>query len=88
LPKLNELSNKVYDKFNMKYKRNDINNKKIEEIFNDDINAFNDFIRNNNELFNINKQITKNSNISEIINFPGSTINLVYTKIIKIYNNF
>jgi len=88
LPKLNELSNKVYDKFNMKCKRNDINNKKIEEIFNDDINAFNNFIRNNNELFNINKQITKNSNISEIINFPGSTINLVYTKIIKIYNNF
>ena len=92
ITKLNQFTNKVYDKLNMRYSEEDINNKKIKEIFNDelkeDINNFNDFIEKNNKLFDINNKITEDNKLRDIINIPGSIINLIYTEIINIYNEF
>ena len=92
IPKLNILSNKVYDKINMRYNKEEVNTKKIKEVFNNelkgDINTFNDFIENNNKLFDTRYKIDEDNYLSEIINIPGSKLNLIYAEIIKIYNTF
>ena len=92
IPKLNQFSNKVYDKLNIRYNRKEIHNKKIKEVFKDelkkDINIFNNFIENNNKLFDKRNKINEDENLKEIINIPGSKINLIYTKIIQMYNTF
>ena len=95
IPKLNKLSNKVYDKLNMKIIQEDIKSKTIKELFNNELNQdleeYNDFIEKNKKLFDINKKIQKINNektLYEIINIPGSNINYIYKKIIEIYNNF
>ena len=92
LPKLNEFSNRVYDKLNMKLSRNDINRKTIKEIFNNELNQdikdLNNFIECNNKIFNLNKKIDSGCNIKEIININGSIINIIYEESIKQYNNY
>ena len=92
LPKLNEFSNKVYNKINMRYTKEETNSKTIKEIFknelNGDINTYNDFIEKNKDLFGENKIIDNNKKIFEIINIDGSIINSVYKVIIKMYNEF
>ena len=92
LPKLNEFSNRVYDKLNMRLSRKDINKKTIKQLFNNeldiDIIALNNFIENNNKIFNLNKKIDSEDNIKEIININGTTINIIYREIINLYNKF
>ena len=79
----------------MRYSKKEIKTKKIKEIkeiFNDElkeqIKEFNDFIDNNYKLFNEKNKIKEDSNLEEIINIPGSKINLIYAEIIKLYNRF
>ena len=92
IPKLNIFSNKVYDKINMRYNKEETNTKKIKKVFNNelkgDINTFNDFIENNNKLFDTRYKIDEDNYLSEIINTPGSKLNLIYAEIIKMYNTF
>ena len=92
IPKLNLFSNKVYDKINMRYNKEETNTKNIKEVFNNelnwDINTFNDFIEKNSKLFDTRYKIDEDNYLSEIINIPGSKLNLIYTEIIKIYNTF
>ena len=92
LPKLNEFSNKIYNKLNMRYTIEEINSKTIKDIYknelNGDINAFNDFLEKNKDLFGEIKIINNNQKIFEIINIDGSIINSVYKVIIKMYNEF
>jgi len=92
LPKLNEFSNRVYDKLNMTLSRKDINKKTIKQLFNNeldiDIIALNNFIENNNKIFNLNKKIGSEDNIKEIININGTNINIIYKEIINLYNKF
>jgi hypothetical protein len=76
----------------MRYNKEEANTKKIKAVFNNelkgDINTFNDFIEKNSKLFDIGNKIDEDKNLSEIINIPGSKLNLIYTEIIKIYNTF
>ena len=92
LPKLNEFSNLIYYKLNMKYSQKELQKKEITKEFNTElnryINDFNSFIEKNNQSLGINKIIYNNTNLYEILNLPGSLINLVYNKIIQLYNNF
>ena len=92
IPKLNQFSNIVYDKLNIKYSKKDITEKKIKEVFHDElnkyINEFNEFIEKNKEVFDINNKIDRDSTLMEIINLPGSKLNVIYSNIIKMYNNY
>jgi hypothetical protein len=76
----------------MRYSKDNINNKKIREIFNEelkeDINAFNDFMKNHNKLFDMKNKINENNKLSDIINIPGSIIYPINARIIEIYNEF
>ena len=92
LPKLKELANKAYNTINMRYTEEEIHNKTIENIFNNNLNEyilfFNSIIESDDELFNQDKKISIKSKIFELINLPGSSMNHVYEKITEKYNSF
>ena len=92
LPKLKELSNKAYNTINMRYTKEEIKSKTINDIFNNNlnehINFFNSIIETNNKLFDQSKKISLNSKIFELINLPDSSMNHVFEKIIEKYNKF
>ena len=93
IPILNNFSNNVFNKFNMKISKSDIN-KTIKEIFKNDENDLNNFIKEyNNFIINIMKDkkydiIREENKLGDILNIPGSKINLLYNDIIEKYNSF
>ena len=92
LPKLNKIINHIHNKLNMRYTKEEIENKTIKEVFGDkleeDIQYFNKFIETNKKLFDQTKKLNDDKKLNEIINLPKSSVNYVYKEIIKIYNQF
>ena len=92
LPNLNKIINHIHNELNMRYTKEEIENKAIKEVFGDklreDIQYFNNFIETNKNLFDQNKKLNDDKKLNEIINLPNSSVNYVYKEIIKMYNQF
>ena len=92
LPNLNKIINQIHNELNMRYTKEEIENKTIKDVFGDklreDIQYFNKFIETNKNLFDQTKKLNDDKKLNEIINLPNSSVNYVYKEIIKMYNQF
>ena len=92
LPNLNKIINHIHNELNMRYTKEEIENKTIKDVFGDklreDIQYFNKFIETNKNLFDQTKKLNDDKKLNEIINLPNSSVNYVYKEIIKMYNQF